>query len=72
MADVCCLAFRVRVSVWCRVVAIVEGLTVTLSHHPQLNKPLACRLFPVKGKAAHDLTTFKHPHLCNCSVFPVP
>jgi hypothetical protein len=38
----------------------------------QLNKPLSCRLFPVPGKRAGEMTTFTNPHLCNGVVFDLP
>merc|ERR1712060_319999 len=37
----------------------------------RLNKPLSARLFPVPGKAAGEMTTFKNPFLCNARVFDV-
>ena len=33
------------------------------------NKPLSCRVFPVPGKEAGDMTTFDSPYLVNTSVF---
>ena len=41
------------------------------AHVLQLNKPLACRVFPVPGKKAGELVTFDNPHLCDCTVFAV-
>lgn len=41
------------------------------AHVMQLNKPLACRVFPVPGKKAGELVTFDNPHLCDCTVFAV-
>ena len=35
------------------------------------NKPLACRLFPVKNKKAGDITNFESPYLKNTKVFPL-
>ena len=37
----------------------------------RLDKPLTARLFPVPGKAAGEMTAFRHPHLCNARVFDV-
>lgn len=35
----------------------------------RLNKPLSCRLFPVPGKAAGEMTSFANPHMCDAPVF---
>ncbi|EGD75787.1 hypothetical protein PTSG_07905 [Salpingoeca rosetta] len=35
------------------------------------NKPLSCRVFPVPGKAAGDMTTFDSPYLVNTRVLPL-
>ena len=35
------------------------------------NKPLSCRVFPVPGGKAGDLTTFDSPYMCNSRVFEV-
>jgi len=34
-----------------------------------LSKPLCCRVLPIPGKRAGDLTTFSSPYLCNCRIF---
>eukprot|EP01138_Halocafeteria_seosinensis_P003054 gb/GECG01003122.1/.p1 GENE.gb/GECG01003122.1/~~gb/GECG01003122.1/.p1 ORF type:complete len:428 (+),score=39.67 gb/GECG01003122.1/:1-1284(+) len=39
----------------------------SLSH--KWDKPLSCRLFPVVGKHAGEMTEFSHPHLCNGAIF---
>ena len=36
-----------------------------------LQKPLSCRLFPVPGKAAGDLTEYDSPYLVNGRVLPI-
>jgi uncharacterized protein (UPF0210 family) len=36
-----------------------------------LRKPLSCRLFPVPGKSAGDLTEYDSPYLCNGAVLPL-
>lgn len=36
-----------------------------------LKKPLSCRLFPVPGKAAGDLTEYDSPYLVNGRVLPI-
>ena len=38
----------------------------------RLQKPLTCRLFPVPGKRAGELTEFQNPYLCNAKIFDVP
>jgi uncharacterized protein (UPF0210 family) len=43
----------------------VAALAVTLQ------KPLSCRLFPVPGKAAGDLTEYDSPYLVNGAVLPL-
>lgn len=35
------------------------------------DKPLSCRLFPVSGKNAGEVTEFHHPHLCNGAIFDI-
>lgn len=35
----------------------------------RLNKPLSCRVLPMHGKTAGDLTDVVSPYLCNTSVF---
>ena len=35
----------------------------------RLNKPLTCRLLPMRDKVAGDLTSVDSPYLCNCRVF---
>ena len=35
------------------------------------NKPLSCRVFPVPGGKAGDLTTFDSPYMCNSRIFEV-
>ena len=36
------------------------------------DKPLSCRLFPVPGKAAGEMTEFDSPFLVNSRVFALP
>ena len=36
-----------------------------------LQKPLSCRLFPVPGKSAGDLTQYDSPYLVNGAVLPL-
>lgn len=36
------------------------------------DKPLSCRLFPVPGLAAGDMTAFDSPYLVNTKVLPLP
>lgn len=38
----------------------------------RLNKPLTCRLFPVPGKSAGEMTSFANPYLCDTTIFNVP
>ncbi|KAL3809796.1 hypothetical protein ACHAXA_003033 [Cyclostephanos tholiformis] len=33
------------------------------------DKPLSCRVFPVPGKVAGEMTTFDSPYLCNSRIF---
>jgi hypothetical protein len=33
------------------------------------NKPLSCRVFPVHGKVAGEMTTFDSPYMCNSRIF---
>jgi uncharacterized protein (UPF0210 family) len=33
------------------------------------NKPLSCRVFPVPGKVAGEMTTFDSPYMCNSRIF---
>lgn len=37
----------------------------------RLDKPLSCRLLPMKDKIAGDLTEIQSPYLCNTMVFKV-
>lgn len=37
----------------------------------RLNKPLSCRLLPMPGKVAGDVTDVESPYLCNTKVFSV-
>jgi uncharacterized protein (UPF0210 family) len=53
-------------------VETIEGLfieTGTMAY--RLNKPLSCRLLPMPGKAAGDMTEVSSPHICNTRVFSV-
>ena len=36
------------------------------------DKPLSCRLFPVPGKGAGEMTEFDSPYLINSRVFALP
>jgi uncharacterized protein (UPF0210 family) len=38
----------------------------------RLNKPLSCRLLPLAGKVAGDVTEVDSPFLCNTTVFSIP
>ncbi len=35
----------------------------------RLNKPLTCRLLPIKGKEAGEYTELLSPYLCNTKIF---
>jgi uncharacterized protein (UPF0210 family) len=35
----------------------------------RLNKPLSCRVLPMQGKVAGDVTDVDSPYLCNCKIF---
>ena len=37
----------------------------------RLEKPLSCRLLPIKDKVAGDITEINSPYLCNTVVFNV-
>ncbi len=37
----------------------------------QLDKPLSARLFPVPGKKAGEMTSFKSPYLIDCKIFKI-
>lgn len=37
----------------------------------RLDKPLACRLLPLPGKAPGDVTTFGNPYLVESKVMPI-
>eukprot|EP01032_Pedospumella_encystans_P003328 gene3328-3931_t len=38
----------------------------------RLNKPLSCRVLPMQGKVAGDVTNVVSPYLCNTTVFAIP
>lgn len=38
----------------------------------RLNKPLSCRVLPMRGKTAGDMTEVDSPYLCNTRVFELP